>query len=273
MADRQRRSPALNSSRGATRRSRPRTTPAAADRFLKLLVAQMQNQDPLNPMDNAQVTSQMAQINTVNGIEKLNTTVRGPEPAVRADAGAAGRRAGRPRRDRCRATAWSPNDAGLVQGGFELASPADSVKVEVLNAGGRVVDTLDLGAEGGGRHGFDWTPPAGVDADAGERFRVVATSGAAAVTATPLMRDRVDAVSTGGDTLTLELRTAAASPIADQGLQLRRQGHPMSFQQGLSGLNATSKNLEVIGNNIANANTFGAKVVARRVRRRVRQLR
>src|SRR6476659_897494 len=49
----------------------------SADRFLKLLVAQMQNQDPLNPMDNAQVTSQMAQINTVNGIEKLNTTVQG----------------------------------------------------------------------------------------------------------------------------------------------------------------------------------------------------
>ena len=34
----------------------------------------------------------------------------------------------------------------------------------------------------------------------------------------------------------------------------------MSFQQGLSGLSATSKNLQVIGNNIANANTFGAKV-------------
>ncbi|HEY9105542.1 MAG TPA: flagellar hook capping FlgD N-terminal domain-containing protein, partial [Roseateles sp.] len=49
----------------------------SADRFLKLLVAQMQNQDPLNPLDNAQVTSQMAQINTVNGIEKLNTTVQG----------------------------------------------------------------------------------------------------------------------------------------------------------------------------------------------------
>lgn len=34
----------------------------------------------------------------------------------------------------------------------------------------------------------------------------------------------------------------------------------MSFQQGLSGLNATSKNLQIIGNNIANANTFGTKV-------------
>lgn len=33
----------------------------------------------------------------------------------------------------------------------------------------------------------------------------------------------------------------------------------MSFQQGLSGLNASSKNLEIIGNNIANANTYGAK--------------
>lgn len=33
----------------------------------------------------------------------------------------------------------------------------------------------------------------------------------------------------------------------------------MSFQQGLSGLHATSKNLEVIGNNVANANTYGAK--------------
>ncbi|MCK6423867.1 MAG: flagellar hook protein FlgE [Burkholderiaceae bacterium] len=33
----------------------------------------------------------------------------------------------------------------------------------------------------------------------------------------------------------------------------------MNFQQGLSGLNASSKNLEVIGNNIANANTYGAK--------------
>ncbi|MBZ8140147.1 flagellar hook protein FlgE [Rubrivivax gelatinosus] len=34
----------------------------------------------------------------------------------------------------------------------------------------------------------------------------------------------------------------------------------MSFQQGLSGLNATSKSLDIIGNNIANANTYGSKV-------------
>src|SRR3990167_8083696 len=46
------------------------------DRFLKLLVTQMKNQDPLNPMDNAQVTSQMAQLSTVTGIDKLNVTLQ-----------------------------------------------------------------------------------------------------------------------------------------------------------------------------------------------------
>jgi flagellar basal-body rod modification protein FlgD len=179
------------------------------DRFLKLLVAQMSNQDPLNPMDNAQVTSQMAQISTVNGIDKLNTTVQGLNQQfvqMQALQGASlvGRDVILPG-DRL-----SINDAGVVQGGFELSSAADSVKVEVLNAGGHVIDTIDLGAEGGGRHGFEWKPKAGVDPTVGDRFRIVAKSGPAAVSATPLMRDRVNAVTTGGDTLTLELRTSGS---------------------------------------------------------------
>lgn len=45
------------------------------DTFMRLLVKQLQTQDPLNPMDNAQTTSQMAQINTVTGIGKLNETM------------------------------------------------------------------------------------------------------------------------------------------------------------------------------------------------------
>ena len=179
------------------------------DRFLKLLVAQMKNQDPMNPLDNAQVTSQMAQISTVSGIDKLNTTVQGLNQQfvqMQALQGASlvGRDVILPG-DRL-----SANDAGLVQGGFELAAPADGVKIEILNAGGRVIDSIDLGAEGSGRHGFDWTPAAGVDAALGARFRVVAKSGSAAVPVTPLMRDRVDAVATGGDSLTLELRLSGA---------------------------------------------------------------
>lgn len=43
--------------------------------FLTLLVAQLKNQDPTNPMQNNELTTQLAQINTVSGIEKLNTTL------------------------------------------------------------------------------------------------------------------------------------------------------------------------------------------------------
>ncbi len=186
----------------------------AEDRFLKLLVAQMQNQDPLNPMDNAQVTSQMAQIQTVNGIDKLNGTVSGlgtqfaqlsavqGASLVGRDVIVAGNR-------------LTTNDEDLLQGGFELASAADRVQVEVLNAGGRVIDTIELGAQSSGRHGFEWTPPEGVEASLGQRFRIVARSGSANVTSTPLMRDRVDAVIAGGDQLTLELRHSGSVAYAD----------------------------------------------------------
>jgi flagellar basal-body rod modification protein FlgD len=64
---------ALNGNTSSTATS---SSQASADRFLKLLVTQLQNQDPLNPMDNAQMTSQMAQINTVQGIEKVNESIQ-----------------------------------------------------------------------------------------------------------------------------------------------------------------------------------------------------
>jgi len=116
---------AINNTPGA---SPPQTKNDAGseDRFLKLLVAQMSNQDPLNPIDNAQVTSQMAQISTVNGIDKLNGTVQGLNRQfvqMQALQGAAlvGRDVILPG-DRLAA-----NDAGLIQGGFELTAAASNV--------------------------------------------------------------------------------------------------------------------------------------------------
>lgn len=43
--------------------------------FMTLLVAQMKNQDPTSPMDNNQLTAQLAQFNTAAGVEQLNTTM------------------------------------------------------------------------------------------------------------------------------------------------------------------------------------------------------
>jgi flagellar basal-body rod modification protein FlgD len=193
---------------GSSAASTPTANEAgSAERFLKLLVAQMQNQDPLNPTDNAQVTTQMAQINTVTGIDKLNTTVQslsGQFAQLQALQGISlvGREVTVPGNRMWIEEGPAQGQAQGV-GGFELSSPADRVKVEVLSAAGLVLDTLELGASGGGRHGFDWSPRAGTSLE-GVRFRVTATTGTTAVAATPLMRDRIEAVSTAGGQLTLE---------------------------------------------------------------------
>lgn len=189
---------------------------ASADRFLKLLVTQMQNQDPLNPLDNAQVTTQMAQINTVNGIEKLNRTVQslsgqfGQLQALQSVA-LVGRDV------TVKGDRLTMNE-GVGQGAVSLGAAATGVKVEVLSATGQVVGTVDMGARAAGTHPFSWNPASAtppVTDTAGLRFRVVAVNGGNAISAEALMRDRVDAVRTGGDTLTLDLRQSGSVAYTD----------------------------------------------------------
>ena len=183
-----------------------------SERFLKLLVAQMQNQDPLSPMDNAQVTSQMAQINTVSGIEKLNLTVQGLSSQfaqLQAVQGVSlvGHDVVVPGN-----TLQVAEDA-TAQAGFELAGPADQVKVEILAPSGKVIDTLQLGAQTTGVHSFDWE--AGANASTtGLRFRVTATSGSVNTQATTLVRDKVAAVSTANSVFSLELVNAGTVPYS-----------------------------------------------------------
>ena len=175
------------------------------DRFLKLLVAQMQNQDPMNPLDNAQVTSQMAQINTVSGIDKLNTTVAGLNgQLVQLQALQGATLVGR---DVTVAGNRLSVQGGVGVGGFELTSAADQVKVEILNAAGHVVGSVPLGAASAGRHAFEW--PAGKVADGdGYRFRVSATQQRDVLADQHLVG--ADAVSHGANQVNLELRHSGA---------------------------------------------------------------
>ncbi|HXD05489.1 MAG TPA: flagellar hook capping FlgD N-terminal domain-containing protein [Burkholderiaceae bacterium] len=184
----------------------------ASDRFLKLLVTQMQNQDPLNPMDNAQVTSQMAQINTVTGIDKLNQSVQSlSSQFVQMQALQGAALVGR-------TVLVEGNSLTVAKGtssaGFDLSGKADKVDVQVLSPSGEVVDTVHMGALDEGRHGFEWTPPAGTSDGASFTFKVVATSGAASIPATPLVAQQVGAVNTSGDTLTLELTDGTTIPYS-----------------------------------------------------------
>ncbi len=184
-----------------------------ADRFLKLLVTQLQNQDPLNPMDNAELTSQLAQISTVTGIENLNTSVQSLHASFMQSQALQG--ASLVGRD----VTVDGNQFTLVgsqlEAGFTLAGPADAVQVDVLNPSGQVVDTLQLGAQDSGRQGFAWEPAAGTDT-AGFTFRVSATLGSAKVDSSPLMLDRVTSVGLDGASgLVLTLERSGSVPYGD----------------------------------------------------------
>lgn len=174
----------------------------SADRFLKLLVAQMENQDPLNPMDNAEITTQMAQINTVTGIQTLNTTIQGlntqlVQMQVLQGAGLVGHDV------TVEGNRLAVVDGGIAQAAFTLDGPTDATRVEIANAAGHVVGTVDLGALDSGRHGFSWDPQGADTSD--YSFRVDARLGAAEVGTTPLMLDRVESVAVDGGILTLDL--------------------------------------------------------------------
>jgi len=173
-----------------------------SDRFLKLLVAQMQNQDPLNPLDNAEVTSQMAQISTVESLSTLNSTVGGLNSSfaqMQALQGAAliGRN-----------VAIEGNDLqvtdGVGQGGFELSSSADTVKIEILNAGGSVIDSFEMTGLEAGRHDFSHELPEAYK-DSALTFQVTATSGTTEVSSMALAYHQISATSNFDGTLAFEL--------------------------------------------------------------------
>ena len=144
----------LNSKSGAGASDAMSTSEEVQNRFLKLLVTQLKNQDPLNPLDNAAVTSQISQISTVTGIEKLNTTL---ETLLNTfSEGQSMQAAGLLGKSVLVAGSQLALTAGTARGGVNLGGPADSVKLSILDAAGRVVQSQELGGHEAGNFSFVW---------------------------------------------------------------------------------------------------------------------
>ena len=173
------------------------------DRFLKLLVAQLNNQDPLHPLDNAQMTTQIAQINTVGGIEKVNQTLKGIADQFGAMQVLQG--SSLLGHDVLIESNQMSNADGKATGVVDLADAADSVKVDILTPGGQVLDSFDLGPQAQGRHHFNWDSSKYTGTGA-PQFRVAATQGTVAVAATLLGQDKVISVGSVGGQLSIQLQ-------------------------------------------------------------------
>ncbi|WP_432380155.1 flagellar hook assembly protein FlgD [Duganella sp. P38] len=181
---------------------------ADQDKFMKLLVTQLQNQDPLNPMDNAAMTSQLAQLQTVTGVNQINATLE----SLRGDIASTQS-----------STAINLIGKGiLVEGkgivlssatgedgkttsssvfGVELASDSQTVDIEIKNSSGKTVRTMSMTNAEAGTYPITWdglmddkttTAPAG-----NYTFTVTAKTAGSALTATPLQLAAVASVSTG----------------------------------------------------------------------------
>lgn len=186
-----------------------KTSSAASDmesQFLTLLVTQLKNQDPLNPMDNNQMTTQLAQISTVSGIEKLNTTMTSLLSAydnsqAMNTASLIGKNVLTP------GGAMQLGSAGAA-GGVKLDAAADKVVVTIKDSTGKVVQTQDLGAHAAGSFSFVWD---GKDGDGNAqptgdyKFTVEATKGSEKVTSTTLQLGTVSAVTRSGSKFVLDL--------------------------------------------------------------------
>jgi flagellar basal-body rod modification protein FlgD len=168
----------------------------AQDRFLKMLVTQIKNQDPLNPMDQAAMTGQLAQLNMASGIEKLNASITalvgsyGESQTMQA-AGMIGKNV------LVEGKTLDLTSAGGIAG-FDLAGAADKLKITIKDGNGLVMRQLELNDVEAGTGNFFWDgkTDGGVAAVSGKySFELEATQGEKSVGSTALAVGTVDAIT------------------------------------------------------------------------------
>lgn len=195
------------------------------DRFLTLLVTQLQNQDPLNPMDNAQVTSQIAQLSTVNGIQQLNNTLLALSGQMDMSqslqaASLIGREVLIPGEKVSLGS--DPADPALKTAtpfGIDLIRGSARTIVSILDSSGALVRKLDLGAMEAGVYPLTWN---GLDesgapvADGAYNVQVAAyDADGQPVSAQALSSGRVGSVAYTSEGLKLDLGLAGKISLLD----------------------------------------------------------
>ncbi|MGO9443570.1 MAG: flagellar hook assembly protein FlgD [Thiobacillaceae bacterium] len=186
------------------------------NQFLTMLVAQLKNQDPLNPMDNSQITAQMAALSTVQGITDLNTTMQSMATALNSGqmsqaANLIGQNVLVP------GNTVVPGASGSAIG-MTLPSAASQVVVTIQNSTGQTVRTMNLGAQSSGQQLFSWDglTDSGSQAAAGTyTFQIKATQGATAIQAQPLSVGQVNGVLNGGTGIQLQINNLGTVNYSD----------------------------------------------------------
>lgn len=124
------------------------------DDFLKLLVAQMENQDPLNPTDPTEFTAQLSQFSSLEQLYNVNENLGALEAGIESSAGMAS--LGLIGKSVMSASGSFQYEGEPVQLGFEFQEEVDSALLEIRNESGATVNSIDIASPGTGEGFQDW---------------------------------------------------------------------------------------------------------------------
>lgn len=123
--------------------------------FMELMLAQMKNQNPLEPQDNGDFIAQLAQFSSLEEMQGLSGSVQDVVGQFRStQALQASAMVGR--------TVMVPSQTGIlgasgeVTGSIEVPATTSSLRVDIMNSSGELVRQLDLGSAQSGQKAFSW---------------------------------------------------------------------------------------------------------------------
>ncbi len=134
---------------------KPKKQELGQDDFLRLMTAQLTNQDPNKPMENGNFLAQMAQFSSVEGIGRLNDSFS--EFANSVTSGQALQAA-----SLVGQSVMIPSDKGVISitkslsGEVVLNDRTDNLRINISNSNGELVKTLNLGQQTEGQVNFEW---------------------------------------------------------------------------------------------------------------------
>ena len=125
------------------------------DAFLQLMIAQLQNQDPLSPAKNEDFIAQLAQFSSVEGIQNINSSIEELATAFRSSqALEASSLVGR--QVQVSADTATLSADGPVRGTIDLATSSANIKLYIEGPDGQVIRTQDIGTQERGAIDFTW---------------------------------------------------------------------------------------------------------------------
>ncbi|UFH48031.1 flagellar hook assembly protein FlgD [Pseudomonas sp. KNUC1026] len=213
---------ALSSSKASTSSTASSTDASTSknalgkDAFLKLLVTQMKNQNPLDPQNNSEFVAQLAQFSSVESLSNLNQTVSGlASNYTSSQALQASSLVGHSVISKASSTVV--NTANGMSGQVALTGGTTDLTVNIYDASGNVVKNIDLGQQSAGSIGFNWD---GTDNEGNKlapgtyKFSASATQDGKGVAMDTYLPSTVVSVTVGSTAGDMTLKLADGSSIA-----------------------------------------------------------